>query len=684
MVKLTKACSAVLLLSMLLNGWVWADTYRPNFENADLLEVIRSVSEVIKKTIILDPRVKGQLTIYSPVDVDEQEYYEVILRALDQQGFTAVEDPSNGIITIMPNRDARASPLPVVGQNDSNLKDNEYVTQVIQLNNVPAARIVPALRQLSPQQQSTMAPIDASNQLLVTDTVANIKKLMGIIEQIDKAAVPGNEVVNLEYADAEELVRTITQLERSSVPANQAAGTQLQIVPDKRTNSVIVSGDELQRLRIKALIRELDMPQPQSGNVQVVYLQNADAAQVAKVLTNVVQNMAKLNPNDANSAQRQAQATIEADEDTNALIITADIDMLNSLKAVIDWLDIQRAQVLVEAIIVEMKDEVGKNLGIQWVARNDEGGFASSIKPGNDVGTIGQLAQSSLDDDRNDALIGVASALAGVAGQTIGVGRLGSSTDLLALIDLLQAQSGTNILSTPNLLTIDNEEASIKVGESVPFVTGSFTSTGDTGSVQNPFQTISRESVGTKLTVTPHVIEKGNKVLLELVQEISSISAKAGAVDLITNERTLSTKVSANDGETIVLGGLIKDNVIQSETRVPLLGSIPVLGHLFRSESTSVEKTNLMIFIRPTIIRDDETLSGATAEKYRHIREQQLKQRDISSLLIDEELLPLLPDWDEVQAAREAALKEKEQREKAAAEADSAATADDNIQPITQ
>ena len=664
MVKLTKA-RAIMLLWPLLTSGVWADTYKPNFENADLQEVIRSVAQVINKNIILDPRVKGQLTIYSPLEVDEQKYYELILRALDQQGFTAVEDVENGIITIMPNRDARASPLPVVGQTNSTLKDNEYVTQVIQLNNVSAARIVPALRQLSPQQQSIMAPIDASNQLLVTDTVANIRKLMGIIEQIDKAAVPGTEVVRLEFADAEELVRTITQLERNSAPANQAAGTTLQIVPDKRTNSVIISGDEVQRQRIKGLIRELDMPQPQSGNVQVIYLQNADAEQVAKVLTNVVQNMAKLNPNDANSAQRQAQATIEADEDTNALIITADIDMLNSLKAVIDWLDIQRAQVLVEAIIVEMKDEVGKNLGIQWVARNDEGGFASSIKPGNDVGTVGQIVQSALDEDRDDALIGIAGALAGVAGQTIGIGRLGNSTDLLALIDLLQAQSGTNILSTPNLLTIDNEEASIKVGESVPFVTGSFTSTGDTGSAQNPFQTISREDVGTKLTVTPHVIAEGNKVLLELVQEISSISAKAGAVDLITNERTITTKVSANDGETIVLGGLIKDNVIQSETRVPLLGSIPILGHLFRSESTSVEKTNLMIFIRPTIIRDDETLSGATAQKYRQIREQQLRQREISSLLIDEDLLPLLPDWDEVQAAREAALKEKQEREAA-------------------
>lgn len=658
------ACIAVVVSAAMLTTYSVAQTtYTPNFNGANIEDMALEVGKVLDKSVILDQRVKGTIVAFSPKPLTQQEYYEFFLQILDVNGFSAVEN--NDVITVIPNREIRQWPTEVLENPDVSNPGSEYVTHVVQLNNVAAQTVVPVLRPLMPTNSQPI-PIAASNQLVISDTVANLNRLLEIIEKIDKAAVPGVELIELEYADAEELVRLIEQLERSNVPANQAA-TQLKIVADARTNSIIVSGEPLQRDRIKELIRGLDQPQPQSGNVRVIYLQYADAGQIAQVLTNVVQNMAKLNPNEANSAQRKADATIEAEEDTNALIITADIDTLNSLQAVIDRLDIQRAQVLVEAIIVEIKDEVGKNLGIQWIVRDDDGGFASSIKPGNNSQAIGQIVESALDDDNEDALIGLGSVLAGVAGQTFGVGRLGGSSDLLALVNMLQAQTGTNILSTPNLLTIDNNEASITVGESVPLVTGSFTSTGDSGSAQNPFQTIERSNIGTTLTVTPHVNE-GNKVILELSQEISSISAKAGAVDLITNERKIETKVLVGDGETVVLGGLIKDNVIRIETRVPLLGSIPLLGHLFRSESTTVEKTNLLVFIRTTIIRDDETLTGATAEKYKFIRDQQLQQREINSLLVNEDILPLLPDWDEVQAERLAKLKKKRQAADAAKE----------------
>lgn len=620
-----------------------AQTWTPNFNNTDIMEVIRAVQDATGKTIVVDPRVKGQITVMTDKPVDQATYYDIFLRALDVNGFTAVER-SDGVVTIVPTNQVRSESLPFA---NSRVGVNNYVTEVIQLNNVAAAQVLPAIRPLVSTGNAQMTAYPPSNVLILVDTAANIERIRQLVERIDQAATPETELVKLEYAEAEEMVRMLREIVRDSDPANQAnTSTQLQLVADTRTNSVLVTGEQRQRQRIKDLIARLDMPQPQTGNSRVIYLEYANAGNVAEVLTKVVQNMAKLNPEQP-EAQKAADAAIVADEETNALIITADINTVNSLEAMIDRLDIQRAQVLVEAIIVEIADDVGQNLGIQWLFRHKDGGFASNFKAGNNPQTVGQIAESALETDDEDALIGLAAALAGQAGQTFGIGRLTDSNDLLALIDMLQATTGTNILSTPNLLTTDNTPAKITVGESVPFVTGSFTNVGEGTAVQNPFQTINRENVGTTLEVTPHV-NKGNKVALDIVQEISSISQKAGAVDLITNERQIETRVTVANGETVVLGGLIKDNVIQSETRVPLLGSIPILGYLFRSESTSVQKTNLMVFIRPTILRDDEHLRGATAIKYDYIREQQLEQRALNRLFTDKEDLPLLPEWEEM------------------------------------
>jgi general secretion pathway protein D len=415
----------------------------------------------------------------------------------------------------------------------------------------------------------------------------------------------------------------------------------------------LVTGGQRQRTHIRELVTLLDQPREQDGNTRVVYLEYANAARVAEVLSAVVRDRFGL-PSGEEQTTQPRQASIQADADNNALIITADLDVIDSLMDVVQRLDIQRAQVLVEAIIVEINDDVGQNLGIQWLFRDDSGGFASSFDAGNNLQQLGLVTEGALAEDRRDALTGLAAGLAGIAGQSIGVGRLGGSTDLLALIDLLQANSGANILSTPNILTTDNSEAVITVGESVPFVTGSFTNTGGSGSVQNPFQTINRQNVGTTLRVTPHV-NRGDRVALDISQEISSISPKAGAVDLITNERKIETRVTVADGETVVLGGLIRDNVIQTEQRVPLLGSVPGIGRLFRSQTSSVQKTNLLVFIRPTILRDDDALRGATAEKYQLIREQQLQQTPLSGWLFESDDMPVLPEWENTVSGQTAA-----------------------------
>jgi general secretion pathway protein D len=618
-----------------------AQTWTPNFNNTDIMEVIRAVQDATGKTIVVDPRVKGQITVMTDTPVNQETYYDIFLRALDVNGFTAVER-SDGVVTIVPTNQVRSESLPFAS---GRVGPNSYVTEVIQLNNVAAAQVLPAIRPLVSTGNAQMTAYPPSNVLIVVDTQANIERIRQLVERIDQAATPETELVNLEYAEAEEMVRMLREIVRDEGAAAQGAtSTQLQLVADTRTNSVLVTGEQRQRARIKDLIARLDMPQPQTGNSRVIYLQYASASNVATVLTNVVQNMAKLAPEQPN-AQEAGNAAIVADEDTNSLIITADIDTVNALEGIIDRLDIQRAQVLVEAIIVEITGDVGKDLGIQWLFRHEDGGFASNFQPGTDPRAVGAIAQSALESDDRDALTGLAAALASMAGQTLGVGRLREGSDFLALIDLLQATTQANILSTPNLLTTDNTPARITVGESVPFVTGSFTGVGSEGGQVNPFQTINRENVGTTLEVVPHV-NSGNKVALDIKQEISSISQKAGAVDLITNEREIETRVIVGNGETVVLGGLIRDNVIQSETRVPLLGSIPVLGYLFRSESTSIQKTNLLVFIRPTILRDDEELRGATALKYNAIREQQKQQRNLNRLLTGREDLPLLPEWE--------------------------------------
>jgi general secretion pathway protein D len=646
--KILLSLAASMSMLFVMNVFAQDITWTPNFRDSDVLEVIRAVQDVTGKTMIIDPRVQGQITVMSNTAVDADEYYQIFLRALDLSGFTAVET-GNNMVSILPTQDARAAPLPFADFSASD--SSQYVTEAFYLENVSVAQVLPVLRPLVSQSTGQMSAYPAGNMILLVDTVANVERIRQILQRIDQSSIPETDMVRLQFASALDMVALLRDLQEERAPTEEEpVSTRLQISADERTNSVLITGGRRQRENIRELVALLDQPREQNGNTRVVYLEYANASRVAEVLSAVVRDRFGLSTDDAQNTQPR-QASIQADPDNNALIITADLDVVDSLMDVVQRLDIQRAQVLVEAIIVEINDDVGQNLGIQWLFRDDSGGFASSFDAGNNLQQLGLVTEGALSDDRRDALTGLAAGLAGVAGQSIGIGRLGGSTDLMALIDLLQANSGANILSTPNILTTDNSEAVITVGESVPFVTGSFTNTGGSGSVQNPFQTINRQNVGTTLRVTPHV-NRGDRVALDISQEISSISPKAGAVDLITNERKIETRVTVADGETVVLGGLIRDNVIQTEQRVPLLGSVPGIGRLFRSQSSSVQKTNLLVFIRPTILRDDDALRGATAEKYQLIRDQQLRQTPLSGWLFDEDDMPVLPAWESTRSGQ--------------------------------
>jgi len=596
--------------------------------------------------MVVDPNVKGKVRVISSKPVTQSELYDLFLSILDVQGFTAVR--SGEVIRIVPSKDARSSPVPLMDEQ-SPVGTAEYVTQVIRLDNISAAKLIPVLRPLVPQQ-AHMAAYAPSNAIIISDIRSNIGRIVDIIERMDRSAIQTTEVIRLKYGVAEDVVSMLNTLEKSRQGEGAEADKEVVLVADKRTNSVVVTADELSVDRIRKLVSYLDTPLEQSGNVRVVYLEYADAKEVAEVLTRVMQNISRLEDGGTNKRSNNSNSTIEADEGTNSLIITADTDEMAALEAVIARLDIRRAQVLIEAIIVEMEITEGRELGLQWLFSNESGLYGSNISTSSAQQARNRAIASAIVPEDGSENIGtreVAGSLAQIPGTTLGWGVVDKNLTMTVILNALETQGNANILSTPSLLTLDNEEAFITVGQQVPFVTGSYTNTGVGNGAQNPFQTIQRQSVGITLKVTPQVNE-GDSVVLDITQEVSSISAQIlAASDVITNERKIETKVLANDSDIVVLGGLVKDDVQDSTQGVPLLSDIPLLGRLFRSDVVTVTKSNLLVFIRPTIIRDDEDLAGATAEKYRFIREQQVERRERGLMFLDDGNLPVLPTWQE-------------------------------------
>ena len=646
-IAILKRFASVLLLSLLLvSKPIVAQDFTVNLKDTDIQEFIEFVADVTGTTIVIDPSVKGKVKVVSSKPVSRAELYDLFLSILDVHGYTAVR--SGEIVRVIPNKNARSAPVDVI--SGTSVINDEYVTQVIRLENVSAAKLIPVLRPLVPQQ-AHMAAYAPSNAIIISDIRANINRIAEIIDRMDQSAVKKTEVVKLRYGVASDVVEMLKTLEKSRAGEGADANDEASLVADKRTNSVIVTADEVSIERIKGLIDYLDIPLEQSGNVRVMYLEYADATEVAEVLTRVMQNLARLDDESSGRtrAANAAKSTIEADAGTNSLIITADTDEMAALEAVIARLDIRRAQVLVEAIIVEIDVTEGRELGLQWLFANDSGLYGSNISPARQ-GSNAAIAQAIQPEDAASTEIGVrdlAGALSQVPGTTFGWGVVDQNLTMTTILNTLEKQGNTNILSTPSLLTLDNEEAFITVGQQVPFVTGSYTNTGAANGVANPFQTIQRENVGVTLQVTPQINE-GDSVVMDIVQEVSSISQQAlSASDVITNERKIETKVLAKDGDIVVLGGLVKDDIQDSQQGVPLLSGIPVLGRLFRNDVVSVTKSNLLVFIRSTIIRDDDDLAGATAEKYRYIRDQQRQRRDQGLMFLDDNLIPVLPTWED-------------------------------------
>jgi general secretion pathway protein D len=624
---LITACILTLFLGTTSQPVVAQATITPNYKDADIQQIIEAVGAVTGKNFIIDPRVKAQVTMVSSTPMSAEAFYEAFLSILQVYGYIAV--PSGSVIKILPDANARQLPG-WEGAAEGNRRADDIVTKIVQVSNVAAAQLVPILRPLIPQY-GHLAAHPASNMLIISDRSANVDRIMSIIRRIDQSSDEEYEVIRLSHASAAETVRVVSSLQQGTGAEN--AGRRTTVVADERTNSILVSGDKADRLRLRTLIAHLDTPLEDGGDTRVRYLRYADALDLATKLETQY-NRTTTGPEGGN--QIGSDITIWADEQTNALVITAPPKTMRAMMGVIDKIDIRRAQVLVEAIIVEVSAQKSAELGITWAVYNQGNIAAATNFPGLVPGVVGLAG----------VLDGAAEDVAGALtdGANIGFGSVSDSgTSFVGLIQALEADADTNIMATPTLVTMDNEEAEINVGQEVPFVTGSFSNTGGSGGAVNPFQTVEREQVGLTLKITPQINE-GDAILLEIDQEVSSLATSTAAVDLITNNRTITTKVIVEDGATLVLGGLIQDEMRDVEQRVPVLGSLPFIGALFRATRTELVKTNLMIFIKPTILRDHVAQAYETNEKYRTIRNMQLVERDKDRSLIQDMAPPVLPE----------------------------------------
>ena len=595
----------LVLLGILLSRPVVAEEVTLNFSDADLVAVINSVSQITGKNFIIDPRVKGKVTVVSSKPLNEAEVYNVFLSILQVHGFATV--PTTNAIKIIPDATAKQNSTPLT--NLRSTPEDQLITRVLKINFINAAQLVPILRPLV-AQQGHLAAYSSTNVLIVSDRASNIRRIERIIARMDRETDSDIEIIKLEHAFAAEVVRLLTSL-NSVTPEQKGVSAGVKFSADERTNSILLSGDKTSRLKYRAIISDLDSPVESSGNTHVIYLRYADAKNVADILGNVGREAIKAEAKSAintKSAAAPGSINIQADETSNALVISAPASIFPSLRAVIQQLDIARAQVHIEAIIAEVSLDTSKELGVSWLIDGgvDEPVFSSQFGSPSLV----EVAGGAIPD-----------------GATLGLGKIvDSGLSFVTMIRALSTDNETNLLSTPSIVTLDNEEAEIVVGKNVPFVTGETSTTGSTtGTITNPFRTIERQDVGISLKVKPQINE-GNTITLAIEQEVSTVdeTAVAGAVDLTTSKRLIKTNVQLEDGELLVLGGLIEDRVIDIENKVPGLGDIPILGALFRATKKTKIKTNLLVFIRATIIKDPIKARQLSSRKYNFMRDEQL------------------------------------------------------------
>jgi general secretion pathway protein D len=619
----------------------------PNFKDADITQITEAVAAATGKNFIVDPRVRAQVTMISSTPMSPAAFYEAYLAILQVHGFIAVQ--AGEVTKILPDANARQIPSIDLPDHVSSTSD-EIVTQVIDVKNVSAAQLVPILRPLIPQY-GQLAAYPASNILIISDRANNVNRIIRIIRRIDQVGDQDVEVIPLHDASSAEIVRVINSLYQGQQAAE--GGQAAKVVADERSNSVLIGGDQSQRLRIRALVAHLDTPLEAGGDTQVRYLRYADAEKIAPKLKEQITGVAQAaagGGGGAGAASPQAQAEksamVWADPQNNALVITAPPKIMRAVMNIIDKLDIRRPQVLVEALIVEVNTDKTAEFGVNWVEFTQGNGrvpAASFVSPvgGSSIVNLAQNVASIAAGTATTTTSSTAAASSATlpTGTTLAVGRLTTGgLNFAAMIRATRGDSDSNVIATPSTITLDNQEAEIKVADEVPFITGSFTNTGATNGATNPFTTVQRQEVGTILKVTPQIAAEGNAVVMKISIESSSVlPTSVSTVDITTSKRTITTNVLIDDGGVVVLGGLISNSHSQSGQRVPLLGSIPIIGNLFRTRQAEGKRNNLMMFIRPKILRDAQQAAYQTDSKYNYMRDQQTQYNKA------EFEIPLLP-----------------------------------------
>jgi len=635
-----------------------------NFVNADIDATVRAIGQYTGRQFVIDPRVKGTLTLVTERPVTKQQAYEQLLSALRLQGFTLVEAPG-GIARVLPEADAKLQGGRVLTPQDAQARGDQIVTQVFELQHESATSLVPVLRPLI-APNNTISAYAANNSLIITDYAENLRRIRDIIAAIDRPSAADGEIIQLKHGIALEIATVANRvLDESARAAGQAAdaGQRVTVLAEPRTNSVILRSPSRQRANAaRQLITRLDQPSVTPGNINVIYLRNAQATRLAQTLRAVISADPNFNPQVGGTGGLSAGGTglgtqpgqpggmpgqpivqpaiqqpsapsgsssggplsgmIQADPATNSLIITAPEPLYRNIRAIVDKLDMRQAQVVIESLIAEVNADKAAELGVQWQALGGlkEGSTGTSVIGGTNFGQRGS-GTNIIDGAANLAAlgqglnIGVVRGAVTIAGQEI--------LNLGFLARALESTANANILSQPNIQTLDNEEAKFLVGQNVPFITGSYASTGvgqTSGGAVNPFQTFERRDIGLQLKVKPQVSE-GGTVRLAIYLEVSSV-AGATTGGLITKKRSFESTVMVEDGNFVVLSGLIEDSTDVKESRVPLLGSIPFLGALFRYESRERKRTNTMVFLRPKVVRTEAASGALAADRYEYMRTQ--------------------------------------------------------------
>ena len=620
-----------------------------NFVNADIEGVVKAVSEITGKNFVLDPRVKGTINIVSAKPMSRALVYEVFLSAMRLQGFTAIEE--RGRVAIVPEIDAKLHQSVTLGPQDKQRPAGDTIqTQVFKLQYESALQMVPILRPLI-AANNTINAYANNNSLVITDYASNLARIEKIIESIDQPGGSDPIMIPLRYASAVDVAQTINRLFAESAQSQASPDQSLRftVSVDARSNSVLArSGEPSRLLRVRQLVAMLDSPTSDAGNIHVVYLKNAEAVKLAEILRAIYSGESALaqarttqplgaSPVGQAPAQAPAQSSastpgiIQADAATNSIIITAPDAIYNNLRAALDKLDVRRAQVYVEALIAEITADKAAELGIQWQDLTGLGKSGAQVFGGTNFGTA---AQNIIGLSGNPTTAGRGLNI-GVVKGTITLPGVGGAQilNLGLLVRALETDANANILSTPTLLTLDNEEAKIVIGQNVPFITGSY-AVSAAATTPTPFQTVERKDVGLTLRIRPQISE-GGAVRLQIYQEVSSIQDSTNASGVITNKRAVESTVLVDDGQIVVIGGLIQDSVKDSVEKIPGLGDIPLIGALFKYNTRSRTKTNLMVFLRPTLLRSAQRADSLSNDRYDYILGEQLKAKPAPSVLPD-------------------------------------------------